>query len=84
MRARERENVYYLRHEVYAKELKQYEAKPDGILSDYPGIRSVYITAFIGDELVGFIGITPPTSPRYSIDKYLPRNEIRISFDSYL
>ena len=67
--AEERDNIFYLRHEVYANELRQYEKKSEGFLPDAPGVESIYIVAFVGEELVGFIGITPPTSPRYSIDK---------------
>lgn len=74
--------IYRLRHAVYASEIGQYEVRPDGILSDADDIKSTYITASLGKELVGFIGITLPISPRFSVDKYISRKKIPITFDS--
>lgn len=79
-----RQAVYRMRHDVFAAELGQYESHPDGILVDSADVNSVYITASAGGELAGFIGVTPPSSPRFSVDKYLPRDEIPIPFDEGL
>jgi histidinol-phosphate/aromatic aminotransferase/cobyric acid decarboxylase-like protein len=73
--------IYRLRHDVYATELDQYKSQEDGILRDANNIRSDYIIATVNNELAGFVGITPPSSPRFSIDKYLSRTEIPIKFD---
>ena len=78
------EAVYRLRHEVYASELEQYDSRPDGILPDVSELHSTYVIASLNDQLVGFIGITTPDSPKFSVDKYIPREENPISFDNNL
>ncbi len=80
----DREEIFRLRHDVYAEELEQYESRPDGVLPDSTDIRSSYIITYVDKTLAGFVGITPPSSPRYSIDKYLPRDEIPITFNNRL
>lgn len=80
----EKEELYKLRHEVYATELGQYEEQSDSILKDKVDVRSDYITATIDDVLVGFVGITPPTSPCYSVDKYVSREKIPVTYDDNL
>jgi len=82
--ATDRENIFHLRHDVYAEELKQYESRPDGVLPDSTDIRGSYIITCVDKILAGFVGITPPGSPRYSIDKYFTRDEIPITFNSRL
>ena len=76
--------IYRLRHDVYAEELEQYESRPDGVLPDSMDISGSYIRAYLDKTLAGFVGITPPKSPRYSIDKYFKRNEIPITFNNGL
>jgi GNAT superfamily N-acetyltransferase len=44
--------------------------------------QSVYLIATRAQEVLGFIGITPPTSPRYALETYLPRDQIPIPFDA--
>lgn len=73
-----------IRHEIYASELGQFAQHPDGILQDRPEVESIYITAIDDGKVIGFVGITPPASPRYSIDHYLSRNDIPFPFDEYL
>ena len=80
----DRSHIFRMRHDVYAEELRQHESSPDGILPDSSDINSIYITAIIDKTLAGFVGITPPSSPSYSVDKYLPRNEIPINFNEHL
>jgi histidinol-phosphate/aromatic aminotransferase/cobyric acid decarboxylase-like protein/predicted GNAT family N-acyltransferase len=82
--AGEREAVYRMRHDVYAAELGQYESRPEGSLPDTTDINSVYIIASSGGEVVGFVGVTPPSSPRFSVDKHLSRDEIPMVFDKHL
>ncbi len=73
-----------IRHDIYAKELGQFDARPDGVLTDRAEVKSIYITAVENEALVGFVGITPPTSPRYSADHYLSRSDIPVQFDERL
>ena len=80
----DRSEIYRMRHDVYAEELRQYESSPDGVMPDSTDINSVYITALVDKTLAGFVGITPPSSPCYSVDKYLSRNEIPINFNERL
>ncbi|MBN1448711.1 MAG: histidinol-phosphate aminotransferase family protein [Bacteroidetes bacterium] len=82
--AAQREMVYRLRHDVYAKELGQYSARSDGTLPDPEEVTSSYIIATVDDDLVGFVGVTPPTSARYSVDRYLDRSELPVVFDDHI
>lgn len=74
--ARERETIARLRHEVYARELGQHAPNPGQRLADALDDWNVLLVAKIGDEIAGFISITPPGSPAYSIDKYFSRAEL--------
>lgn len=80
----EREAICRARHDVYAVELGQYPVRPDGVLRDAPEVASLYLAAFVGPDLAGFVGITPPSSPRFSVDRYLPRPDIPVAFDAHL
>jgi histidinol-phosphate/aromatic aminotransferase/cobyric acid decarboxylase-like protein/GNAT superfamily N-acetyltransferase len=77
----DRSLIYRLRHDIYAAELGQYEVRQDGILSDTLDEGNTYIVATISGELAGFISITPPELGRYSIEKYLDRDELPILLD---
>lgn len=79
-----RTEINRIRHDVYAKELGQFDTQPNEILTDRPGVESVYVSAFEDGKLVGFVGITPPTSPCYSVDHYLSRSDIPVTFDEHL
>jgi histidinol-phosphate/aromatic aminotransferase/cobyric acid decarboxylase-like protein len=71
----EKDAILRARHQVYAVELGQYPSRSDGVLPDADDVQSVYISASSGGELLGFVGITPPDSPRFSIDRHLRRAE---------
>ncbi|GGK67248.1 hypothetical protein GCM10010126_28410 [Planomonospora parontospora] len=71
----DREWIYRLRHEVYARELGQHPANDAGQLSDEFDEGNVYIVAVHQGHPAGFISVTPPWAGRYSIDKYLRRTE---------
>ena len=75
--------VYRMRHEVYAAELGQYESLPSGSLPDATDVKTVYITACIGGKVVGFVGITPPSSPCFSLEKRLSPDEILVTLDDH-
>jgi histidinol-phosphate/aromatic aminotransferase/cobyric acid decarboxylase-like protein len=80
----DRPAIYRMRHDVYARELGQHEATTERLLSDSLDAFNHYITAYVDDELVGFISITPPGFGKYSIDKYIARDAVAIPFDEAL
>ncbi len=80
----DRESIYALRHEVYAEELHQHSITHNGMLSDSLDAFNEYIVAKIDGQLVGFVSITPPGIGKYSIDKYLARGDVDLSFDEGL
>ncbi len=84
----DREAIYRIRHDVYARELGQHHANDAGRLTDALDAYNVYYvaerTAADGAEIVGFISLTPPGTPSYSIDKYFTREDIPVVFDDGL
>ena len=82
--AQDREVIYRLRHEVYARELAQHDTRPEGSLRDPLDAFNTYIVAEWRGEIAGFISITPPGFGRYSTDKYVPRLELPFPFDDRL
>jgi len=73
--------VQLLRHQVYAVELGQYEPRPDGSLPDPPGVETTYLLATVGDDLAGFVGVTPPASERFSVDRFVDRARLPFPVD---
>jgi len=69
----EREEIYRLRHEVYARELGQHAQNKIGSLHDSLDEFNIYIAASLDGVLAGFVSITPPGFGSYSVDKYLCR-----------
>ncbi len=82
--AGDRPAIYRLRHEVYASELGQYPENRLGMLSDALDEFNHYILACAEGEIVGFVSLTPPGHGRYSVDKYVPRNEWPVPTDDRL
>ena len=82
--AEERETIYRLRHEVYARELDQYSIQSDGRLTDALDAFNIYLVASDGTEIHGFISITPPGHGKYSVDKYLKREQLPFPVDNRL
>jgi histidinol-phosphate/aromatic aminotransferase/cobyric acid decarboxylase-like protein len=80
----DRDTIYRLRHAVYASELAQHPENAAGRLSDSLDAFNTYITASVNGEVVGFISITPPGHPSYSIDKYLSRDALPFPCDDSL
>jgi len=74
--AEDREAIYRLRFEVYSRELGQHPDNAERKLCDPIDAWNVYLVVKTGGTLAGFISITPPSAPRFSIDKYFPRNEL--------
>jgi histidinol-phosphate/aromatic aminotransferase/cobyric acid decarboxylase-like protein/GNAT superfamily N-acetyltransferase len=77
----EREAIYRLRHTVYASELRQHTEHHNGMLSDALDAVNMYIVARVSERVVGFVSITPPTAQKFSIEKYLSRDELPFPLD---
>jgi histidinol-phosphate/aromatic aminotransferase/cobyric acid decarboxylase-like protein len=80
----DRPAIYRMRHDVYAHELGQHKTTSERMLSDSLDAFNHYITAYVADELVGFISITPPGFGKYSIDKYIARDAVAVPFHEAL
>ena len=76
----DRAAIYALRHEVYAEELHQHATNATHTLVDALDHSNVYLVAYAatesGPELAGFISLTPPETPLFSVEKYIPREEL--------
>lgn len=81
---RDREAIYRHRHDVYARELGQHGTNPTGRLRDALDDWNLYLVARIGGEIAGFVSITPPGRPSYSIDKYFTRETLPFAIDGKL
>ncbi|HEV8543153.1 MAG TPA: histidinol-phosphate transaminase, partial [Verrucomicrobiae bacterium] len=75
-----REQIYRLRHEIYARELGQYSENESGRLTDSLDSFNDYIVASTGKTVLGFISVTPP-GRNYSIDKYVQRDRLHFALD---
>jgi histidinol-phosphate/aromatic aminotransferase/cobyric acid decarboxylase-like protein len=69
----DREEIYRLRHEIYARELGQHAPNEVGALHDPLDEFNLYMVASLNGVLAGFVSITPPGCGSYSVDKYLCR-----------
>jgi histidinol-phosphate/aromatic aminotransferase/cobyric acid decarboxylase-like protein/GNAT superfamily N-acetyltransferase len=81
---RDRETIYGHRHEVYACELGQHGLNPSGRLRDALDDWNFYLVARAGGRIAGFVSITPPGRPSYSIDKYFARESLPFAIDGRL
>jgi histidinol-phosphate/aromatic aminotransferase/cobyric acid decarboxylase-like protein/N-acyl-L-homoserine lactone synthetase len=81
---RDRETIYRMRHEVYAAELGQHSRNAAGRLTDSLDAFNHYIVVSDGGRIVGFVSITPPGGPGYSIDKYFKREQLPFPVDDKL
>ncbi len=80
----DRQRIYELRHDVYAQELGQHTCNGQGELRDALDAYNEYLVVAQGEELCGFVSITPPGHGQYSLDKYLPRDEWPFPIDEGL
>jgi histidinol-phosphate/aromatic aminotransferase/cobyric acid decarboxylase-like protein len=80
----DREEIYAIRHQVYARDLRQYPDNPAGVLQDQLDEINSYIVAKRAGSIVGFVAVTPPTAHGYSIDKYFRREDLPLTFDAGL
>ncbi len=72
----DRQQIYALRHQVYAREIRQHRENAEGVLRDALDAGNVYLVASAGGAIAGFVSITPPGCGAYSIDKYMAREVI--------
>src|SRR5262245_55091981 len=77
----DRETIYRLRHEVYARELGQHPANPDGQLRDCLDDWNSYLVVKAAEVVAGFVSLTPAGAPSYSIDKYFARAQLPFPID---
>ncbi|MEO6917367.1 MAG: GNAT family N-acetyltransferase, partial [Chitinophagaceae bacterium] len=82
--ARDRHEIYAIRHQIYAAELGQHIQNSIHELKDAVDEYNHYIVARVNKEMAGFISITPPGSPKFSVDKYFDRSNVPFSFDDDL
>lgn len=68
--------IYRLRHDVFARELRQYDLNEDGILRDRLDDHNVYVIIKRGETLAAITSITPPGPHGYSVDKYIQREDM--------
>jgi histidinol-phosphate/aromatic aminotransferase/cobyric acid decarboxylase-like protein/predicted N-acetyltransferase YhbS len=80
----DRRTIYRMRHDVYALELMQYPRREGQSLHDALDEVNTYLVARMGQRVVGFISITPPSPQGYSVDKYFQRECLSIPFDDGL
>ena len=80
----EREDIYRIRHEVYARELGQHPANAETRLRDPLDEGNLYIVAKVAGQMAGFISVTPPRHGRYSVDKYFARESLPFAVDEGL
>ena len=80
----DRQEIYRLRHQVYASELHQHQENSDACLSDSLDAHNTYLKASVHGQLAGFVSITAPGGPSYSVDKYFQREDFDFPFDSGL
>lgn len=81
---RDREVIYRMRHDVFATELGQHPTNSSGRLTDALDAFNQYIVVAEGDRVRGFVSITPPDGPGFSIDKYFKRTELPFPVDDRL
>jgi len=79
--AADRIQIFKLRYEVYARELRQHPTQEAEILHDALDEFNTYLVAKINAEIVGFISVTPPEKNLYSLDKYFSRKDLPFQVD---
>ena len=79
----DREAIYRIRHDVYAREIGQHPTNAEHRLRDSLDAHNHYLVARRHGELLGFVSLTPPGGA-YSIDKYLERGQLPFPVDEGL
>ena len=77
----EREEIYKLRYNIYAKELCQHSENKEEKLKDALDEINTYIIVKCDDEIAGFASITPPDG-KYGLDNYIARDKYPFIYDN--
>lgn len=80
----DRDGIYAMRHDVYGVELGQHALNAARRLSDALDAHNLYLVAEADGRTIGFISLTPPSAPSFSVEKYLRREQIPARFDDGL
>ncbi|WP_309721721.1 histidinol-phosphate transaminase [Armatimonas sp.] len=83
----QREEIYRLRHAIYAAELGQHAVNPEGRLTDALDEINEYLVATEDKSegaILGFVSLTQPSVGRYSLDKYFERTALPFPVDEGL
>jgi len=80
----DRGEIYRIRHSVYAEELGQHVVNRAGRLREPLDNWNIYLVAKVRGAIAGFISVTPPDGPSYSIEKYVTRQSLPFPFDDAL
>lgn len=80
----DRKDIFKIRHDIYANELKQHPENSNETLTDELDFTNHYIVAKQYDHILGFISITSPSAEKYSVDKYFKRSDVPYDFDDNL
>lgn len=80
----DREQIYRIRHAVYADELGQHAGNAEGLLRDQLDAENAYLVVLDRDQVTAFVAITPPSASAFSLDKYFSRAEIPVCFHDRL
>lgn len=82
--ADQRNDIYRMRHDVYAVELGQHPINREGRLTDELDAFNHYLAVTRNGHVTGFVAVTPPGHGQYSIDKYVPRESLPFTVDDGL
>ena len=82
--AEDRQQIYRIRHAVYAAELGQHPENSAARLTDDLDLNNVYLVAKAAGKIAGFISITPPACGKYSIEKYFTESQLPFSLHDQL
>src|SRR5262245_15737883 len=81
---RDRQAIYAIRHQVYARELRQHPENAAGCLTDSLDAHNIYVVGRCAGRIAGFVSITPPNPLGYSFDKYFARDSLPFTIDRRL
>ncbi len=72
----DRREIARLRYDVYSTEIGQHPQNPQCELSDSLDDFNVMLVVLYRGSISGFVSLTPPSAPKFSIDKYFRRDEL--------
>lgn len=82
--ADDRIEISRLRYHVYAREIGQHPLNDQQQLTDALDEHNVMLLVRYRGRVAGFVSITPPTAPSFSIDKYFQRENLPFRFHDRL